>query len=322
MKISDARIFTPEIYHGSKKQNAFFEGWYFKLTTGKSAKTIAIIPGIFKGENGYAFIQILIGETNQTHFIKFPKDQFQASEKGFDLWVGENHFTLNNISLDIKTEEINIQGEVQLSEVEGWPISILSPGIMGVFAYVPFMECYHGVLGFNPKVDGALTINKELYQFDQGKGYIEKDWGKSFPSAYVWMQSNHFPNRSVSFSASVALIPWIGFSFSGFIVGLTIDGELYSFATYNNSKIAYFDVTDEEINIQFANKHNQLKVCIKRVLGGELKGPTRENMEKRIFESLNAEIKVELKNRLGEIIFAQAGINGGLEVHGDMKKLG
>ncbi|WP_243392439.1 MULTISPECIES: tocopherol cyclase family protein [unclassified Mesotoga] len=25
-----------------------------------------------------------------------------------------------------------------------------------------------------------------------GKGYIEKDWGRSLPDAWIWMQSNNF----------------------------------------------------------------------------------------------------------------------------------
>ncbi|MEZ4893124.1 MAG: tocopherol cyclase family protein [Saprospiraceae bacterium] len=40
-----------------------------------------------------------------------------------------------------------------------------------------------------------LTINGEELDFTGGKGYMEKDWGRSFPSAYFWMQTNHFRSR-------------------------------------------------------------------------------------------------------------------------------
>ncbi|MCK7537696.1 MAG: tocopherol cyclase family protein [Marinilabiliales bacterium] len=38
----------------------------------------------------------------------------------------------------------------------------------------------------------------KMADFSGGRGYIEKDWGHSFPSAYVWMQSNHFQLARIS----------------------------------------------------------------------------------------------------------------------------
>ncbi|WP_342668655.1 tocopherol cyclase family protein [endosymbiont 'TC1' of Trimyema compressum] len=31
------------------------------------------------------------------------------------------------------------------------------------------------------------------------KAILEKDWGRSFPSAYIWIQCNVFPTENVSF---------------------------------------------------------------------------------------------------------------------------
>ena len=56
------------------------------------------------------------------------------------------------------------------------------PGVMGPFSFVPFMECYHGVVNIDHKISGSLMINNEEIDFTDGYGYIEKDWGKSFPN--------------------------------------------------------------------------------------------------------------------------------------------
>ncbi|QII81181.1 hypothetical protein G7057_00970 [Jeotgalibaca arthritidis] len=41
-----------------------------------------------------------------------------------------------------------------------------------------------------------------------GKGYIEKDWGRSFPKNYIWIQSNHFNDNQRSLFFSYAHIPY------------------------------------------------------------------------------------------------------------------
>ena len=61
------------------------------------------------------------------------------------------------------------------------------------------MECYHGILSMNHSISGDLIINNKKINFNSGRGYTEKDWGHSFPLGYVWMQSNHFSNKNISF---------------------------------------------------------------------------------------------------------------------------
>ena len=35
------------------------------------------------------------------------------------------------------------------SALDGWPVKVTSPGAMGPYAFVPFMECYHGVVSMD-----------------------------------------------------------------------------------------------------------------------------------------------------------------------------
>ena len=43
-------IFNPNLYHGTNKNNNFFEGWYYKIVDRNNYK-LAIIPGISYGNN-------------------------------------------------------------------------------------------------------------------------------------------------------------------------------------------------------------------------------------------------------------------------------
>ena len=48
--------------------------------------------------------------------------------------------------------------------------------------------------------NGQLTLNNSKLNFDGGKGYIEKDWGRNFPKNWIWAQSNHFQESELSLS--------------------------------------------------------------------------------------------------------------------------
>jgi len=71
---------------------------------------------------------------------------------------------------------------------------------MGWYSYIPFMECKHGIVSVNHKISGTLRIDNELIDLNEGKGYIEKDWGTSFPEAWIWIQSNNFNNPDTAFT--------------------------------------------------------------------------------------------------------------------------
>ena len=202
-----------------------------------------------------------------------------------------------------------------------WPSKFFSPGAMGWFAWVPFMECYHGVVSFDHSIQGQLKLDSSWIDFTGGKGYTEKDWGKRFPSAWIWGQSNHFNRDGVSLMVSVAVIPWLGQSFAGFIIGLMHDGILYRFATYNRSKIEKISLSETEVNLLVTNPTHRLWIKALRVEGGLLQAPTKISMDRRIIETINARFDIRLETKDGSVIFAGQGQHAGLETVGDLDQL-
>jgi hypothetical protein len=314
-------LLNPAIYHGHNKTAPFFEGWYYKLVSADETTKYAIIPGVFLKDDGFAFIQVLDGNSGETEFIKFPLDTFSAAKGNFNIQIDNNIFQLDNIYLDIDRSDFRLKGELSFSNVIGWPISVASPGVMGWYAWIPGMECYHGVLGFDHEIKGFLQPNNNRIDFTGGRGYIEKDWGSAFPEGYVWMQTNHFQQPAISLTASIAIIPWLGSEFRGFIVGLWIDSKLYRFATYTGAKTDLLEVTDSEVFWQMSDRNYRLEIKAKRGLTGDLKGPTRQDMGMRVAESLNANIYTKLESSAGQIIFDGTGHHAGLEVAGNIHKL-
>lgn len=312
---------NPAVYHGLNKKAPFFEGWYFKLVSADERHKVAIIPGVILGQDAHAFLQVLDGVNGTTAYLKFPFQDFQADDRHFTVGIAENRFDGRNLHLAVNDAACQLSGEVRFGALNPWPVTWLSPGVMGWYAWVPRMECYHGVLSFSHTLQGSLTLNGKEMDFSGGRGYIEKDWGKSFPAAWIWFQSNHFSGTNACISASVAIIPWIGSAFRGFIAGLWLDGKLYRFATYSGARIESLQISDDHVDWVLQDHKYRLTMKAERVQGGLLRGPTRLDMGQRVLETLNATVQVRLETLAGDLLFEGVGAHSGLEVMGDLPRL-
>ena len=317
-------ILHPNRYHGFTKKPPYFEGWYYKLVSADEKSRFAIIPGVYLAKNpekNHCFIQVFDSNADAVRYHRYPFDAFQAARDSFNVQVGRSTFSQDAISLDIEDEFGKLQGELNFSGLNPWPVNVLSPGAMGWFAWVPFMECYHGVVSMDHQINGRLVMDGQDFDFSGGRGYIEKDWGKQFPSAWIWGQSNHFEAPGVSLMLSVAVIPWIGQSFGGFIIGFLHDGVVHRFATYNRSKIESLSLTDAEVNLVVRNTTHRLHIKAIRVEGGLFQAPTTTEMDRRIIETLDAKLAVRFEDLAGREIFSGTGQYSGLETVGDLDQL-
>jgi hypothetical protein len=318
-------VWQPAMYHGHGKHGSFFEGWYFKFVDAAEQHIHAIIPGVFLGQDrstSHAFVQVLDGSSGRSTYHRYPLDQFAASDREFDLHVGSNHFRLDALSIDLAAPDRSLRGELKFDSIIPWPVTLTSPGIMGPYAFAPFMECYHGVLGLDHAVRGSLAMDGATVNFDGGRGYIEKDWGRAFPQAWIWGQSNHFEQPGTSITISVATIPWLGNSFRGFIIGLWHNRQLYRFTKYNGSKIVNLQLTDSHVIIQVLNGTHRLEIEAARSEGGLLHAPYRSDMLQRVTESLTATIAVKLIELKSErVIFEGIGRHAGLEINGELRQI-
>jgi len=309
------RIYKPEIFQGSLKNKNYFEGWYFKHVSADLKKGWSFIPGVSLAENdSHAFIQIINGVTGKTEYVKFPLDKFVWDKKSLYLKVGSSVFTENYIDLKIENGNYKVEGQIEYKNLVKYPKSLFSPGIMGWYSFVPFMECKHGIISINHNLAGEIKVNNELIDFEGGKGYIEKDWGTSFPEAWLWIQANNFYDTDTSFTFSVAKIPWRGKFFIGFICFLYYKKKFFLFCTYNNSKITRIDYSAGSINLILNNHNSILKVRVTRNTFGELRAPVSGVMSRRIKESIDSEVDITLYDHHNNLIYNDLSKRAGLEV--------
>lgn len=315
---------NPSAYQGFGKPAPYFEGWYFKLVNAQENCSYAVIPGVFRSADspaGSAFVQFFDGRSGTVTRFDYPYTEFASARRRFDINIGPNRFRSDALLLNLQNEHLTVRGHLRFKDTTPWPVTWRSPGIMGWYAWAPFMQCYHGVVSLDHRIAGRLEVNSQAVDFTEGRGYIEKDWGRAFPSSWIWVQCNHFEVTGVALTASVAIIPWIRGAFPGFIIGLHHRGNLFRFATYTGARILQLSFTDDEVQLTVADRRHELRIFARRQPPvGLLHAPSAEGMTRRIGETLAAEVAVSLRKGR-QIIFEGHGRHGGLEMVGDLAAL-
>ena len=313
------------MFQGNKKTKKYFEGWYFKMVSQDEMSILSVIPGISISEDGstkHAFIQIIDGKTAETKYINFPIEDFYFSKEDFLIKIGNNVFSKDSLVLDIQRDSFSVTGKVYMKNLtELKSKNKQRQKIMGWYYKVPFMECYHGVVSLNHDLYGEIKTNNRSLRFDGGRGYIEKDWGKSMPSSWIWIQTNSFKNSNSSFMLSIAKIPWLGFSFTGFLGFYYINNEIVRFGTYSKAKVKLGKKEKNNLNLNIILKDKVLEIQTLKNSSGMLKAPFNGNMNRRISEGIDANLKVKLLDENKNVLFEDSSKTTGLELVGDMKEL-
>lgn len=276
----------------------YFEGWYYKQVTPDERTVISFIPGLsVRGGKTSPFIQVNLaqktGDTwhQTTDWLDYAA--LRTQDEPFFIQLDENCFRREGVSIAYQGERLQVTGELSFLNLIALPGSGWAPTIMGPFSYLPGMECIHSVISLSHTIAGSLNINGTLVDFTQGKGYIEKDWGSSFPKRYIWLQSNHFA-REGSLFFSWADIPVLGLSFKGYIAHLYYQGEHHRFATYTLGKCK-LKAAGQEVEIVLTNGDSELQITASQSVGAELIAPYRGEMIHTIKEGLYGQVSFSLK---------------------------
>lgn len=277
------------IYFNGISGKKYFEGWFFRIY--EKDFNCALIPSVSvcDGEKR-AYIQFNCGGIS--NILEFSIDEFNAN--GNCINIGGNVFSDNGIIFSCEQLSLNVSFK---------PFTIVEKDIMGCFKFGT--PCKHKLISMKHFASGQANFNGKEYVFDKALCYIEKDWGKSFPKSYCWLQCNDFDIADVSFFLSIADI---GLPFNGLICVLLVNGKEYRFATYN------FALIKELQKGKIVLKRFDLVLEITFEKGSEkpLFAPECGKMKNIIKEDLNGKVMLRL-SQANEIIFQAHGKNAGIE---------
>lgn len=254
------------------KDKKYFEGIYFKIQNNNNV--IAFIPGCSQTE---AFIQYI--DKNTSYYFKYDKNKY--IRKNNTIIIENNILSPEGLSINLKSKDLNIQGNVSFSNLH-----VLKHHIMGPFKYLP-MQCMHGIISMYHNVNGSLLINNNVIAFNNAIGYSEEDNGTSFPTNYTWL---HYasPNNKTSIMLAIADVPLGKISFKGTICAIINNNQQYILATYKGAK--FLQYSEKQIIIKQGKL--SLIVNIFEINGQTLLAPTSGNMSRDIKENICCKGKI------------------------------
>ncbi|KAJ3152707.1 Cysteine protease atg4c [Irineochytrium annulatum] len=260
---------------------------------------------------------------------------------------------LNPAARSYEWKPLRVKGDVEFLDVRPFPRSFYAPTIMGPFAFLPAMECYHGVVSMHHRTRGEIRVGDEAVDLNEGIGYLEKDHGYNFPKTNVFKKEEgscllisvaDVPLMSdigalaklVSMGGSWGDAALRAFRITGFLVMLHHEATntTHNMSLYAGGAVKLIRFRVEEVEdghfvhllaLEFTKGNMRLIVQIRRPLGSgvPLYGPAASSSKMTLLveESI---VDVQIKCCLevgGKIVFDDVGFEAGLEVVGDIASM-
>lgn len=274
---------------------ASFEGWFCKIDDRKGDLIISVIWGYSTNANSrHAFIQFQDSIKHETSYIKYGIDELTWSENPFVLSIGKNELSRSGMHLDIDTENLRVRGDFSFSSFSQIETSFLKPNIMGWLSFLP-NECNHSITSMKHEASGNLQINDMSWQIESADTYMEKDWGRGFPSQYVWAQANDWENSSFVFS--YASVPMLGRYKKGFLMVLKHEEKEYRFTTIEGGKMVEFAANDDSFDAIISKGKLTMSIHAKQSHPVPLASPDNGEMKAKIKESIDGDIEILLRDK-------------------------
>ncbi len=302
----------------------YFEGWYFKHA-GTDGHVVAFIPGISLGDDPHSFIQVNDSRAG-SDYCRFPIEEARFAKNELALEIAGNRFSHSGIQIGLSSVLGEYRGSLNYHNVAALKPHIYRPGIMGPFSYIPGMECYHGLVSMDHDIEGDLSLEGKPIGLGNGRGYIEKDWGSSFPRAWIWMQANSFSDGA-SIMLSHAHIPWGRSSFPGhlgFLYHPEILPDALVFGSYSRYKLRKTEIRRAgktlEVSAIIAGASYRLEISASSDEGRDLIAPRKGAMDRVIKETVAGRISCRLFMR-GSLVWEGSSSAAGIEVQGPVEDL-
>ncbi len=219
----------------------YFEGWYFKQQAPGDGPMLALIPAVHMDGGGRRTGSIQIVTPDEAWCVELPEAPLYTRRPVLTVNAGGSFFSERGLALNIRQKEITLTGKLRFG-----PLTKPRGDIMGPYRFVPFMECRHSVFSAAHSVYGSLTLNGQTLDFSGGCGYIEGDWGRSFPKRYAWTQAawpeaGRPDGAGCSVMLSAAEVRPFGAPFMGVIGVVYFQGVQHRLATYRGAKLVSAD---------------------------------------------------------------------------------
>jgi len=181
----------PNRYHWDGQTNPFYEGWFFRiaLPDGRSFGFIYCVqnPGATTIESSGAYLVVarsggeLLQET-------FEANAFLGNPESFAVQIAGHSATEGHLDGEVHENGHDVTWDIDYEIIEPWTDT------MGDFTNRPGLPVNWYVGALRGKGSGAIEWDGEVISFTDAAVFQDHNWGDFFPSGYIWMQSQEFPD--------------------------------------------------------------------------------------------------------------------------------
>jgi tocopherol cyclase len=331
-------------YHWNGVDPGFFEGWYFRVTLPKIRESFAFMYSIEDplGKNSYSggAAQLLgIGE-------EYLSASFPDTRK---FWAAKDYLGLGNwgeTDLDISPQQLPI-AEFDRSVKRGYQVTTsLHQGALpeldcrwcyhtvpvygwghpyqpqqataGLLSFLPIFEPGWQILMAHGLATGWIEWRGKRYHFNNTPAYSEKNWGRSFPEKWFWLNCNSFEDiigLAITAGGGRRKVLWNTEEVAA--IGIHYRDRFYEFVPWN-SRIYWQIQPWGEWRMQATNPDFKIELTgMTDSAGTMVSTPTESGLVMCCRDTLKGRLSIELSTRRGDRIIKASSINAGLEVGGD-----
>ncbi len=330
-------------YHWNGFDREFFEGWYFRVTLPKIRESFAFMysiedPSGTKTHSGSAAQivgideQYLISSFSDSHKFWAAQDSLKLGHWGetdldicpqllsieaFDTHITQGYQVTATLHQGALPEQ-NCRWCYHTVPIYGWgQPQQLQEATAGWLSYLPIFEPGWQILMAHGLATGWIEWQGKRYEFNQAPAYSEKNWGRSFPLKWFWLNCNSFSETvglAVTAGGGRRKVLWATEEVA--MVGIHYRDRFYEFVPWN-SQINWQIKPWGEWRIQATNGDFQVELIGTTNLNGTMVNtPTERGLVMCCRDTLKGLLSIDLRTRQGEIIVAATSNVAGLEVGG------
>jgi tocopherol cyclase len=307
-------------YHYDDSSDPYYEGWYHKVALPSQDDAFFFIYTVANPLPGSqmpaeAFLYCGRQKTGETVYQSFPVDSFSASRKRRDVRIGDTaRATALRFAGEAEDAGVSCEWDIWLEDGVAWTET------MGWLTGQTGLETSWTVGTIRAHASGRINFNGQSYEFDDGVGYCDHNWGIIFPRSWIWMQAASFPDSDAALAASGGTVDLGETEIEAMMIGLYLDGEMNTFRTQD------FDTVERQaekghwlLNGESGNKRINIEANCDPEEMFHLLAPTETGMQPRAWESLMGTVSVTLEQRASEtddwlVVFEKSSDYAGVEI--------
>ena len=331
-------------YHWNGFDRNFFEGWYLRLTLPKIGESFAFMYSIENpigvGTQSTGAAQMLgIGE--EYRWCPLPDvSKFWAAKDSvnFGHW-GETKIGIAPQLLSVDEFDRQISQGYQVTAtlhqgsfpeqgcrwcyhtipVYGWGQSQQpQQATAGLLSFLPIFEPGWQVLMAHGLATGWIEWAGVRYEFHNEPAYSEKNWGRSFPKQWFWINCNSFEDTmglAITAGGGKRKVLWMDEEVG--MVGIHYFGKFYEFVPWN-SQIDWQVQPWGEWRVQASNGDFRVELTgTTDLVGTMVQTPTEQGLSITCRDTLKGNLTLNLCTSSGEQIVQATSLLAGLEVGGE-----